>query len=222
MVWLKMCIRVILADRQNMIREGIHSLLENEPDITVVAEAEQGCKAINSFFSNPADVVVLDMDMPLLSGTEIIRWYVENHQEVKILAFSTHTDFRTISETLSAGVSGYLLKDCAFDELLQAIRTVYQGRKYLTPEVVDIIVKNCFQNQEVPDSSVQSSLTNREREVLQLMAEGKNTRDIAEHLSLSTDTVETYRRQIMQKLNIYNVAELTKYAIREGFTFLDI
>lgn len=217
-----MCIRVILIDRHNIVREGIRSLLEQEPDIEVVAEAENGNKVIIHSLADITDILVTDTDFSKQNGINVIRWYIEHNPRVKILAFSIKSDIREVSLALHAGASGYLFKNCAYEELVDAIRTIYHGQMYLSPIIINIIVRRYFHNSNFDDSISDIKLTNREREVTQLFAEGKNTRDIANHLSLSVDTVETYRRQIRQKLEIYNIADLTKYAIREGLTFLDI
>ena len=217
-----MCIRVSLIDRHSIVREGICSLLEQEPDIEVVAEVENGDKITAGSVADNTDILLIDTDFSKQNGIEVIRWYIKHFPGTRILVFSINIDVREIISTLHAGASGYLFKNCAYVELVGAIRTIYHGQMYLSQVIVDSIVKSYFHNSNYDEPILNDQLTNREREVVQLLAEGKNARDIAVYLSLSVDTVETYRRQIRQKLEIYNIADLTKYAIREGMTFLDV
>jgi DNA-binding NarL/FixJ family response regulator len=159
--------------------------------------------------------------MPDLNGIEATRQILANNPEVKVIALSMHSAKRFVVEMLKAGSSGYLLKDCAFEELALAIRTVIANKVYVSPGITDMMIKDYVYNLSKTEFSVTSILTSREREVLQLLAEGKTTKQIALSLNVSVKTIETYRQQLMHKLNLHSVAELTKYAIREGITSLE-
>ena len=216
-----MTIRVLLADDHKIVREGLMSLLENEPDIDVVAMADNGRTAVQLAGELKPDVAVLDIAMPEMNGIETTRRISSDDPEIKVLALSMHSARRFVTEALAAGAKGYLLKDCASEELVRAIRTVAADETYLSPKVAGVIVKDYLKHSQETTLSAESFLTNREREILQLIAEGKSTKEIAFKLAVSIKTVETHRQQIMKKLNLHSVAELTRYAIREGLTPLD-
>lgn len=216
-----MSIRILLVEDHSIVREGLKALLEKQPDIEVVGQAEDGRKAVHMSRELLPDVVIMDIAMPDMNGIEATRLIMRESPSTKIIGLSIHLDRRYVVEMLKAGSSGYLLKDCAFEELTNAVHTVVRGNIYLSPQISDIIINEYMNLLSKEDGSVFSVLTTREREVLQLLAEGKRTREIASLLRISTKTVETYRQQIMDKLDIRNVAELTKYAIREGLTSLD-
>ena len=217
-----MSIRVLVVDDHKIMREGLRSLLEKQPDIEVVAEAESAREALKLVQELTPDIVIIDVVMPSLNGIEATRRILAKVPTVKVIALSMYADKRFVMEMLRAGASGYLLKDCAFEELDEAIRTVTQDRTYITPRIVDIIVKDYFSQVEKPSSSAVSALTSRQYEVLQLLAEGKTTREIAHQMSLSVKTIESHRQQIINKLNIHSIAGLTKYAIREGLISPDV
>ena len=217
-----MSIRVLVVDDHKIMREGLRSLLEKQPDIEVVAEAESAREALRLVQELTPDIVIIDVVMPSLNGIEATRRILSKVPAVKVIALSMYADKRFVMEMLRAGASGYLLKDCAFEELDEAIRTVTQDRTYITPRIVDIIVKDYFSQVEKPSSSAVSALTSRQYEVLQLLAEGKTTREIAHQMSLSVKTIESHRQQIINKLNIKSIAGLTKYAIREGLISSDM
>jgi DNA-binding NarL/FixJ family response regulator len=216
-----MSIRILLADDHKIIRDGLRSLLEKQPDLEVVAEAGNGAKTVKLAQKLKPDVVIMDITMPDLNGIEATYQIMAEFPNVKVIALSMHSDRRFVVGMLKAGASGYLLKDCAFDELIHTVHTVVSNRIYLTPGITDIVVDDYLRQMSTTNSSVTSVLTAREREVLQLLAEGKTTKQIADHLYLSVKTIETHRRQIMLKLDIHSIAELTKYAIREGLTPLE-
>jgi two-component system, NarL family, response regulator NreC len=218
-----MGIRIILADDHNIIRQGLRAMLEQQADMEVVAEAQDGREILSLASSLDPDIIIMDVAMPNLNGIEATRQITQHGGggKVKILALSMHADKRFAAGMLSAGASGYLLKDCAFDELVQAIRTVRAGQVFLSPAITDVVVEDYVSRVSAADDSAFAVLTAREREVLQLMAEGQSTKDAAALLHVSPKTVETHRRQIMEKLGIFSVAELTKYAIREGLVSLD-
>jgi len=203
------------------MREGLRTLIEKQPDMKVIAEAENGRGAVQLAQKLGPEVAVMDIGMPDLNGIEATRQILANNPEVKVIALSMHSAKRFVVEMLKAGSSGYLLKDCAFEELALAIRTVIANKVYVSPSVNGMMIKEYVHNLSKTEFSVTSILTPREREVLQPLAEGKTTKQIAVSLKVSVKTIETYRQQIMHKLNLHSVAELTKYAIREGITSLE-
>jgi DNA-binding NarL/FixJ family response regulator len=216
-----MSIRILLADDHKITREGLRSLLEKQQDMDVVAEAENGRTAVRLAHELLPDVVIMDVTMPDLNGVEAARQIVGRVPDAKIIALSMHSDSLFVTEMLRSGASGYLLKDCAFDELALAIRAVASGKTYLSPSISGVVVEDYLHRLTKTNFASSEVLTDREREVLQLMAEGKSTKQIALKLNISVKTVETHRRQIMNKLDIHTVAELTKYAIRKGLTSLE-
>ncbi len=216
-----MSIRILLADDHKITRQGLRSLLDKEFDMEVVAEAEQGRTAVRLVRELLPDVVIMDVSMPDLNGMEATRQIVGEFSNIKIVALSMHSDSLFVTEMLRSGASGYLLKDCAFEELARAIRTVVAGKTYLSPSISGVVVDDYLHRLSKAVLSGSEVLTDREREVLQLLAEGKSTKQIALKLHISVKTVETHRRQIMDKLDIHTVAELTKYAIRKGLTSLE-
>jgi DNA-binding NarL/FixJ family response regulator len=203
------------------VREGLRSLLEKEPDIDIVAMADNGRTAVQLAAELKPDVAVLDIAMPEMNGIEATRRISRDDPQVKVLALSMHSARRFVTEALSAGAKGYLLKDCAAEELVRAIRTVAANETYLSPKVAGLIIKDYLKHSPETRLSDNSCLTNREREILQLIAEGESTKETAFKIGVSIKTVETHRQQIMKKLNLHSVAELTRYAIREGLTPLD-
>lgn len=216
-----MVIRTLIADDHKIVRDGLRSLLDKHSGIEVVGEAETGRMAVKLTSKLLPDVVIMDIGMPDLNGIEATRQIITDRPGVKVIALSMHSDKRFVSGILKAGASGYLLKDCAFEELARAIQTVLSGRVYLSPQITDVVVDDYVKVTSERDRSALSSLSPREREVLQLLAEGKKTKEIAFDLSLSVKTIETHRQRIMEKLDIHTVAELTKFAIREGLTSLE-
>jgi DNA-binding NarL/FixJ family response regulator len=213
-------VRIIIADDHRIVREGLRHLLEKRTDFKVVAEAPDGESAVRLAKELSPDVVILDISMPGLNGIEATRRILAERPGVKVLALSMHSDRRFVIETLKAGASGYVLKDSAFDELARAIEVVMARGAFLSPAITEMVVRDYVTQAGVDDAAAFSVLTPREREVLQLMAEGESTKAIAGRLAVSVKTVETYRQQIMEKLDLHSVAELTKYAIREGLTEL--
>jgi DNA-binding NarL/FixJ family response regulator len=217
-----MSIRILLADDHTIIRQGLCSLLEKEPDMEVVGEAEDGRKALRLVQELIPAIIVMDITMPNLNGVDATRRIISQFPEVKVIALSVHSNKRFVADMLKAGASGYILKECLFDELVQAIRAVDSGVRYLSPKITGVVVNNYVEHlSAAPQGSSLSILTDREHEVLQLLAEGKTTKQIALELHVSPKTVEANRHRIMEKLDIHSVAELTKYAIREGLTSLD-
>ncbi len=215
-----MNIRVLLADDHKIVRDGLRNLLEAQPDIDVIAEAENGRMAVQLAKKLSPGIVIIDIAMPGLNGIEATRQMLRHNPATKIIALSMHSDKRFVGEMLKAGASAYLLKDCAFEELVTAIRAVLADKTYLSPMIGSVIVESFVRRPQEEAASAFSLLTKREREVLQLLAEGKNTKEIADRLFVSVKTIETHRTHIMEKVQVRTVAELTKYAIREGLTSL--
>ena len=216
-----MNIRVLLVDDHAIIREGLRSLLEKQPEMEVVADTGDGRKAFDLVRELLPDIIIMDITMPGLNGIEATRRIVEEFPAVKVIALSIHSKRRYVADMLSAGAAGYVLKECLFDELVQAIKAIATGGRYLSPRIADVVVSDYVKRLSTTVESPFEALKTREREVLQLVAEGKSTKQIALDLHLSTKTIEANRRQIMEKLNIHSVAELTKYAVREGLTTLE-
>ncbi len=217
-----MSVKVVIADDHQIVRQGLRTLLEREPDLQVVAEAEDGRETVRLVREMNPEVVIMDVAMPDLNGIEAARQISAEYPQTKVIALSMYADKRFVVNMLKAGAAGYLLKDCAFEELVRAIRAVLINKTYLSAAVTDIVVKDYLTGASPLEASVFSLLSPREREVLQLMSEGRSTSKIADSLHVSIKTVETHRQQVMHKLNIHSVAELTKYAIREGLTSLEL
>ena len=216
-----MSIGVLLVDDHAIIREGLRSLLEKQPDMDVLADTDEGRKAVDLVRELSPDVVIMDVTMAGLNGIEATRLITSEFPEVKVIALSIHSQRRFIADMLSAGAAGYILKECLFDELVQAIHAVAVGGRYLSPRIADVVVEDYVKRLSTTVDSPLAALTGREREVLQLVAEGKTTKEIALELHVSTKTIEANRRQIMEKLDVHSVAELTKCAVREGLTPLE-
>jgi DNA-binding NarL/FixJ family response regulator len=217
-----MAIRVILADDHRIVRQGLKAALDKVEGIEVVATARDGRETVRLVQRLEPDLVVMDVFMPDLNGIEATRQISAENTSCRVLGLSMYSDKRSIDKMLKSGASGYLLKDCSLEELVEAIRTVSRGGIYLSKEITKVVVEDLVRSdaQGAP-SGARASLTQREREVLQLLAEGKSTRETADILNVSVKTVEAHRRQIMEKLKTPNLAELIKYAIREGITSLD-
>ena len=214
-------IKIMIADDHTLIRDGLKALIEKQSNMQVIAEASDGQAAVRTARKVCPDVIVMDVGMPDLNGIEATRQISVLPGKPKIVGLSMHSDRRYISQMLKAGAAGYLLKDSAFEELVKAISTVTRGQIYLSPQIAETVVDDYRRNSTSGDGSVFSLLTTREREVLQQISEGCSTKEIASTLCVSVKTIETHRRQIMEKLKLRSVAELTKYAVKEGLTELD-
>lgn len=210
-----MLIRVLLVDDHPMLSQGLRRLLEREEDIKVVGDARNGREAVEVAMEQRPDVVVMDIAMPELNGIEATRQIMAKLPDTKVVALSARSDRQVVNDVLRAGAAGFSLKETSVDDLVEAIRTVASGRMYLNPQVVDLVCAD-----ESMGSGPMGRLTPREREVLQLIAEGKATKEVAYALHVSIKTAETHRRSIMEKLNMHSVAELTKFAVREGISSL--
>lgn len=214
---MSMEIRVMLVDDHAILREALRHVLEMESDISVVAEASDASEALLLAGQVAPDVVVMDIGMPGMDGIEATRRLLAEGRGARVLALSTYLDRRIIQRMLEAGASGYVVKSAGSDDLLRGIREASRGNTYLSPDVAAIIVKS-MQTRQPAGEPRGGQLGRREREVLALLAEGHSSPEIAVRLHIATSTVEVHRRNIMRKLDLHSVAELTKYAIRQGLT----
>lgn len=215
-----MALKILIADDHKIVRDGLRHLLEDQAQYVVIGEAENGRKAVQLARKHHPDIVIMDISMPDLNGIDATHQMIAENSGVKVIALSMHSDKQYVDQMLKAGVSGYLLKDCAFEELDRALKVIAGGGVYLSPDVAGLVVQDYVGqlHEKAPEPSV--AMTVREREVLQLIAEGHSTRAIANALNISVKTVETHRKNIMEKMNVRSVAELTKIALREGLTTL--
>ena len=213
-----MSIKILLADDHKIILEGLRSLIDNEKDMEVVAEALNGRQAVKLAKKHTPDVVIMDINMPDLNGIEATKHIMSKKSEIKVVALSMHSDKRYVAKMLQAGVKGYLLKDCAFDELILGIRRVMSNHIYLSPQIDDVVIQDYIKHLS---KDYDNGLRTREREVLQLLAEGNTTKQISEKLDISIKTVESHRGTLMKKLGFKTTAELTRYAIKEGIISVD-
>jgi DNA-binding NarL/FixJ family response regulator len=216
-----MPLTVLIADDHRLFRDGLRNLLSETKDARVVAETTDGAETVAAALKLKPDIVLMDISMPELNGIEATRRIVAQSGATKIIMLSMHSDTRFVTEALKAGATGYLLKDCAFEEVLRAVKAVSEGAIYLSSRISESVIRDYVAIAKSVPGSAFSTLSAREREVLQLLAEGKSTKETAGKLHVSVKTVETHRKQIMDKLDIHSVAELTKYAIREGLTPLE-
>lgn len=215
-----MRIKILLADDHKIMREGLKSILEKDPDVFVAGEAGNGIEAINLAKELRPDVIIMDINMPDLNGIEATARIISEMPGSRILALSMYADRGFLIKMLKAGAKGYLLKDCASDELVNAIKVILKNRIYISPSLVDDMVRDYVQLADTVDLSAFSILTPRERDVLQKLSEGRSTKEIAFDLNLSIKTIETFRLKIQEKIGLRSIAELTKYAVREGITSL--
>jgi two-component system response regulator NreC len=213
-----MGIRIILADDHAIVRHGLNKLIQQQEDMEVIAQAADGHSTVELTRELSPDMVIMDIGMPDLNGIDATSQIIREFPQVKVIGLSMHSGKKFVIEMLKAGASGYLLKDCALEELTTAIKAVASGKTYLSPSITDVVVENYVRHSQKKESSAFSLLSQREREVLQLMAEGKTTKQIGLKLHISPKTVEGHRLRIMEKLNMDSVAKLTKYAIQEGLT----
>lgn len=213
-----MATRILLVDDHEILLGGLRAMIEPEPGLEVVGEARDGLEAVDKAQELEPDLTVMDVSMPGLNGIEATRRITSARPETRVLCLSSHSDPVMVEAMLEAGASGYLLKDYAVDELLRALEVVMAGETYLSPRIAGGVVQSLLRGQRSSSTSMLSQLTEREREVLQLIAEGHSNREIAERLHLSPKTVGSHREHIMQKLDIHSIAGLTKYAIQQGLT----
>lgn len=213
--------KILLADDHKLMREGLRMMLEKLSGITIVGEAGDGISAVRMARDLKPDLVLMDIAMPDLNGIEATRRIMTEAPGVKVIALSMHADNRFVRHAFAAGARGYVLKGSAFEEVAAAIKTVAAGRIYISPKITDQALADYVKQLAKPSAGTESPLSCREREVLQMLAEGKSSRAIAEHLHVSVTTVDTHRKHIMDKLGFRTIAELTKYAVREGLTSLE-
>lgn len=213
--------RILIADDHRLFRDGLRTLLRQQEDMEVVGESFDGPAAVAAAAQHKPDIVLMDISMTGLNGIEATRKIVADDSAGGVIMLSMHSDQRFVTESLRAGARGYVLKDCAIDELIEAIRTVTRKQIFLSATIAESVIKDYIRLTVNRTDSVFSVLSAREREVLQLLAEGWGTKEVASRLNISVKTVETHRKQIMDKLYIHSIAELTKYAIREGLTPLE-
>jgi DNA-binding NarL/FixJ family response regulator len=210
--------RILIADDHGIVRQGLRSLIEKDPGMEVIGEAEDGQRVVELVGELLPDVVIMDVTMPKLNGIEATRLILQKHPGVNVIVLSMHPDKHIVKETLEAGASGYVLKSYLFDELSRALEAVAANERYLSPRVAGIVVEDYVRQPSAEATAAPAKLTSRERQIVQLLAEGKATKEIARLLHISPKTADANRRRIMNKLDISSVAELTKYAIREGLT----
>ena len=214
-------IRILVVDDHTLVRQAITNMLDLQPDMQVVGEAATGREALAVCAARQPNVVVMDLSMPDMNGVEATERITAEHPGVRVVALSMHADPCWVERMLKAGAAGYLLKNSSFIDLQSAVREAAAGRCYLSPVVAGALVERYVRSPAPPAEVSAPRLTVREREVLQLLAEGLSSKEIAERLNLSVRTVENHRRQIMERLGLRSVAALTKYAVKEGLTSLD-
>lgn len=213
--------KILIVDDHGIVREGLKSMIEQQSEMEVVGEAKDGHMAVQLTKDLAPDVVIMDVSMPNLNGVEATKYILEQKPNVKVIILSMHMDSHIVKESLKAGAVGYVLKSYLFDELLNALKAVETHGVYLSPRITGVVVEN-YKTEQAADTTQQTKkLTTRERQILQLIAEGKTIKEIARILHISPKTADANRRQIMNKLEIFNIADLTKYALREGLTSLE-
>ena len=216
-----MDMRILLVDDHQLILSCLGLLIERQTDMELVGQAQNGHKAIQLVRELSPNIVIMDIVMPEMNGIEATRQIVEKFPDVKVIALTIYQDQRYVIEMLKAGASGYILKSCTSEEFLRGIRAVAANQTYLCADITSIVVKDYVAHLLTDEYSLSSILSDREREVLQLVAEGWTSKEIAARLHLSSRTIEKHRRSVMDKLNSRSVAELTKYAVRAGLTSLE-
>jgi DNA-binding NarL/FixJ family response regulator len=207
--------RLVLADDHTILREGIRALLEDQPDMAVVGEAQDGRQAVQLAHDLRPEIVLMDIGMPLLNGLEATRQIKRDHPEIHVLVLTMHENEEYIHEVLAAGASGYILKQAAAGELVAAIRAVQRGDAALSPAITRVVIQDYLRSETAQPVTASNELTAREREVLQLIAEGHTSKEIAELLCLSVKTVQAHRTSLMQKLDLHDRGDLIKYAIQK-------
>jgi two-component system response regulator NreC len=214
-------IKVVVADDHTILRQGIKALLDNQEEIEVVGEAKDGREAIKAIEALSPDVILMDIAMPGLNGLEATRRIKKKFPMTKVVVLTMHTNEEYIFQILNAGADGYLVKETAFQDLISAINSVHRGEAFMSPSISKKVMTDYIQRAQGEEKVGFDTLTTREREILQLVAEGNSNKKIAAALFISPKTVETHRAHIMDKLNIHDRAGLIKYAIRKGMINLD-
>jgi len=217
-----MKIRVLVADDHAIIREGLCIMLDNQPDMEVVGKAANGREAVRLVNELKPDVVVIDISMPELNGIEAIQQMLPPHPQMKVVVLSIHGTKPYVLRALKSGAKGYLMKETAGLEVVDAVRAVYRGERYLSQSIADLLADGYLRNLEASlEFSPLETLSPREREILQLVAEGKTSQEIAQRLSISSKTVDTYRSRLMRKIGVEDMAGLIKFAIQHGVISLE-
>ena len=214
-------LRILLADDHRMFRLGLRTLLEREPGNEVVGEAADGREAVTLARKLEPDIVIMDLQMPILGGVEATRKIRARSPQCRVICLSASSDAAAVRRAIAVGADAYVLKDSAFDQLIEAINVVMKGERFLSPPIVGVVLddyRRLFSGQENEGAS---ALTPRETEILQLLAEGRSSKQIASILDLSVKTIDTHRQNLMRKLHLNGIADLTKFAIREGLASLD-
>jgi two-component system response regulator NreC len=214
-----MALQILVTDDHQLLREGLKSLLESQ-GFQVRGEAADGRTAVKLAKTLQPDAVIIDISMPGLNGIDATKQIHQDCPEVKVIVLSMRSDSRAVLEAFAAGASAYLLKEAAFEEMVVALKVVMQGKTYLSPAIAHLVVRNSVEHWSTSSGQMHRGISGREREILQLVAEGRSSKEMAASLYVSVKTIETHRKQIMDKLNLHSIAELTKYAIREGVTSL--
>jgi DNA-binding NarL/FixJ family response regulator len=210
-----MATTVLIADDHQLFREGLVNLISSAPDVEVIAEAKDGKEATERAKKIKPDVVLIDIGMPVMNGIEATRILKKENPQVKVIAVSMHSDRQFVKGALEAGADGYLLKNCTYRQLIDAIQSVISGKKYLSDEITEMVIQGYLDpDDNTPEGQV--DLSERELEVLKLYAEGKSTREISEKLFISVKTVGTHKQHIFEKLDLKSNADMVKYAIKEG------
>jgi two-component system response regulator NreC len=214
-------IKVVVVDDHTILRQGIKALLDNQEGIEVVGEAKDGREALKIIEETLPDVILMDIAMPGLNGLEATRRIKKKFPKTKVLVLTMYTNEEYIFQILNAGANGYLVKETAFQDLISAIKAVYRDEAFMSPSISKKVISSYMQRAQEDEKETCDILTTREREILQLIAEGNSSKKIAEALFISPKTVETHRTHIMDKLNIHNRTDLIKYAIRQGIVDID-
>lgn len=216
-----MTIRIMLVDDHQIVLDGIRLVIQSQPDMKVVGQAKDGRQGVEMAAEVRPDIILMDIGIPKLNGVEATKRIIRENPNIKIIALSVHTDAKFVLEMLRAGAKGYLPKDTDSSELLEGIHAVMNNKSYLSPLVADGVLSDYLESKKDLKGATSSALTPKETEVLQLIAEGKSSKEIATELDISVRTVEAHRGNIMKKLKVSGVAELTKYAIRHGLIVID-
>ncbi len=209
-----MSIKIIIADDHQLFREGIVTLLSNDADIEIISQATNGEEVYQKAKELRPDLILMDIGMPVLNGIEATKAIVNEFSDIKILALSMHAEKDYIKDILDAGASAYVLKNCTYTQLIEAIKSVYRGKKYLSEEVTEIVLQDYLNKEESID--LKTLLSNREFEIFKLFAEGKSSREISEQVFISIKTVGTHKQHILKKLNLKTNADMVKYALKQG------
>ncbi len=213
-------IRLLLVDDHKILRDGLKKAIDQESDMILVGEAENGRTALQLARETLPDVIIMDISMPELNGIEAARQIIRQNCDQKIIALSMHADKHYVLGMLKAGVKGYILKTNAFEELAQAVRIIMKGQPFISRELTGIVVKSAVTNLQCDTAKNSETLTSREIEILQLIAEGKNSEYMAAELNISRRTIEVHRRSLKKKLKLNTIADLTRYAIKTGIISL--